>query len=221
MRPRSRAASAVGCNSGAGGTIEAELWSDAAKGFDAKRDVIAERDAELLSAVVNIVATNAACERFVFQLFLYGCGFHLVDAFGRFDERASGEEAGELVASKEGVIERRDARHAGIAGVAEDCVNDLFGVATLAEDRRAFVGVLFRRVMFGVGPALVIEIVEETGKAPSVFVATELSGVGANAGFDGEGMFSQAFALGVFAEQIPGVVSIRHLFLGNQFNSTA
>jgi hypothetical protein len=34
-------------------------------------------------------------------------------------------------------------------------------------------------------------------------------------------MFSQAFALGVFAEQIPGVVSIRHLFLGNQFNSTA
>jgi hypothetical protein len=42
--------------------------------------------------------------------------------------------------------------------------------------------------------------VKQAGKAPSVFVATELSGVGANAGFDGEGMFSQAFALGVFAE---------------------
>src|SRR6201987_2146378 len=126
MRPRSRAASAIGCNSGAGGTIEAELWSDAAKRFDAKRDVVVERDAELLSAVVDVVATDAASERFVFQFFLHGRCFHLVDAFRRFDERTGGEKAGEFVAGEEGAIERRDAWDAGIAGVTEDRVNDFF-----------------------------------------------------------------------------------------------
>jgi hypothetical protein len=106
MRPRVLgAASAAGCNSGAGGTIEAELCSDAAKGFDAERDVVVERDAEFLSAIVDVVATDAARERLVFQLFLHGCGFHLVDAFGGFDERAGGEEAGELVTGEEGVVE--------------------------------------------------------------------------------------------------------------------
>jgi hypothetical protein len=46
-------------------------------------------------------------------------------------------------------------------------------------------------------------------------------GVGANAGFDGQGVFAEAFALCVFAEEIPGVVSIRHFFLGNHINATA
>jgi hypothetical protein len=71
-----------------------------------------------LSAVVDVVATDAARERFVLQLFLHGCGFHLVDAFGRFDERTGGEETCELVASEKGVIEWRNACDAGIAGVA-------------------------------------------------------------------------------------------------------
>src|ERR1700745_1252570 len=121
MRPRVPcAASAAGCNSGTGGTIEAKLWSDAAKGFYAERNVVVERNAELLSAVVDVVATDSARERFIFQFFLHGCGFHLVDAFGGFDERAGGEEAGEFVAGKEGVIKGGDARHAGVAGMAED-----------------------------------------------------------------------------------------------------
>jgi len=105
--------------------------------------------------------------------------------------------------------------------MAEDRVNDFFGVAALAENLRAFVGVLFRRVMFGIGPAFVVEIVKQARQAPGAFVATELLGVSANAGFNGQGMFSQAFALCVFAEQIPCVVSIRHLFLGNHINATA
>lgn len=168
MRPR---VSGGGCNSGTGGTIETELWSDAAKSLDAERDVVVERDAEFLSAVVDVVATDAARERFIFELFLHGRGFHLVDALGGFDERASGEEAGELVAGKEGVVERRNACHAGVAGVAEDCVNDFFGVSALAENLRAFKGVLFRRVMFRVGPAFVVEIVKQAGQAPGVFIA--------------------------------------------------
>ena len=70
-------------------------------------------------------------------------------------------------------------------------MNDFFGVAALAKDLRAFVRMFFRGVMFGVGPTLVIEIVEEAGEAPGVFVATELLGVGANAGFDGQGVLSR------------------------------
>ena len=72
MRPRVLgAASAAGCNSGTGGTIEAKLWSDTAKRFDAKGDVVVERDAEFLSAVVDVVATDSARERFIFQFFLH------------------------------------------------------------------------------------------------------------------------------------------------------
>ena len=201
MRPRvSPAASAAGCNSGTGGTIEAKLWSDAAKRFDAKGDVVVERDTELLSAVVDVVATDSARERFIFQFFLHGCGFHLVDAFGGFDEGAGGEEAGEFVAGKEGVIEGRDARHAGVAGVAEDRVNDFFGVAALAENLRAFVGVLFRRVMFGIEPAFVVEIVKQSRQAPSAFVTAELLGVSPNAGFDGKACFRR-LSLWVYSQR--------------------
>jgi len=96
-----------------------------------------------------------------------------------------------------------------------------FGIAALAENLRTFVRMFFCGLMLRVGPALIVEIVEKTGEAPAVFVAAELAGVGANAGFDGQGMFSEAFALCVFAEEIPGVVSIRHFFLGNHINATA
>ena len=96
--------------------------------------------------------------------------------------------------------------------MAKNCVNDFLGVTALTENLRAFVGMLFRRVMLGVWPALIIEIVKQAGEAPGVFVAAELSSVGANAGFDGESMFAKALALCVFAEKIPGIISVRHLF---------
>jgi hypothetical protein len=63
-------------------------------------------------------------------------------------------------------------------------VNDFLGIAALAENLRALVGVLLCCVMLGIGPALVVEIVEQAGQAPGVLVASELLGVGANAGLD-------------------------------------
>jgi hypothetical protein len=71
----------------------------------------------------------------------------------------------------------------------------------------------FGRVVGGVGPALVIEIVKKAGKGPEIFVRSEFSGVGAGTGFHGESMFAEAFALGIFAEKVPGIVACGHQFL--------
>jgi len=51
-----------------------------------------------------------------------------------------------------------------------------------------------------IGPALVIEIVEQGGEAPGFFVGTGFAGVGADAGFDGKHMFAEAFGSGVLTE---------------------
>src|SRR4029077_4310748 len=146
--------------------------------------------------------TDAAGEGFVLKLLFHRSGFDFVNAFRRLDEGTRGKETGQFIAREKSAIERRDARNAGIAGMAKDRVNDFLGVTALTENLRAFVGMLFRRVMLGIWPALVIKIVKQAGEAPGVFVAAELSGIGANAGFDGESMFEKAFALRVFAEKI-------------------
>ena len=200
---------------------EAESVGFFAHGGDAEADVIVERDAEFFSALDDVFATDASGEGFVFHAFFYRADFEIEDAFGRTDVGAGGEKAGKLVAREQRVLQRSLARNAGIFRVGKNGADELFAVAVLAEDFGAFGGMLTVRRVIVVGPALVVEVVEEGGEAPEIFVGAVFSGVGANAGFDGEGMFLQAFALGVFAEQIPGVVSIRHLFLGNQFNSTA
>jgi hypothetical protein len=54
---------------------------------------------------------------------------------------------------------------------------------------------------------------EQAGEGPKIFVSAKFPGVGARAGFHGESVFAKAFALGVFAEQVPGVVASGHRFL--------
>jgi hypothetical protein len=83
--------------------------------------------------------------------------------------------------------------------VAKDCVNHFFRVSAFAENFRAFVGMFLRGMMGGVGPAFVVEIVEQACEGPEIFVSAEFSRVRAGAGFQGESVFTQAFALRVFA----------------------
>ncbi len=66
------------------------------------------------------------------------------------------------------------------------------------------------RRMLGVGPALVIEVVEERGEAPGIFISALLPGVGPHASFDGQHVFSEAFGLGEFANDFPGVFARGH-----------
>src|ERR1700693_1213955 len=67
-------------------------------------------------------------------------------------------------------------------------------------------------VMCRIGPALVVEIVEQPGERPGIFVAAKFSGVGADAGLDSQRVFAKTFALGVLAQQIPRIIAVRHLF---------
>ena len=69
----------------------------------------------------------------------------------------------------------------------------------LAKNFRAFVGMFLRGMMGGVGPAFVVEIVEQACDGPEIFVSAQFSRVGTRAGFHGESVFTQAFSLRVFA----------------------
>src|SRR5438477_10398927 len=59
--------------------------------------------------------------------------------------------------------------------------------------------------MFGVGPTLVVEIVQQRRDSPRLFVGASFAGVGADAGFYCQHVFAQRFGLRVFAYQFPGV----------------
>jgi hypothetical protein len=97
--------------------------------------------------------------------------------------------------------------------VREDGADDFLGVAALAEDFCAFGGMLLVGRVFAVRPALVVEVMQQRRDAPELFVSAGFAGVGADAGFDGEHVFAQAFGSGVFAEKFPGVIACRHAAL--------
>src|SRR6202012_2417576 len=166
-------------------------------------------DGKFFRAVEDIVAVDAAGEGFVFELFADAGGFDIVDRFAGFDEGAGGEEAGELVAGEENFVQMREARGAGVLGVAEDGVTDLRRPATLFEDADADVGMLLRG-----GVAFVVEVVQQAGGSVELnalrsVIADEaeaqdlLLTVGADAAFDGEGVLEQAGALGELVEERP------------------
>jgi len=171
---------------------EAEGVGLHAHGGDAKADVLFERDAELLRAFADVLAADAFGEGFVFQAALHGVHLEIEDALRRADVSARGEEAGELVASEQRVLERRLARDAGIVRVREDRANNFFGVAALAQNFRAFRGMSRVGGMFVVGPALVIEVMEQRRDAPNLFISALLACVCTDAGFDGQHVLAQA-----------------------------
>ena len=100
-----------------------------------------------------------------------------------------------FVAGEKRFLHLRFARDTRVFGVAHDGSADVFRVAALGEDLVADI-----RVLFSGGVLVVIEIVEESGDGPDGFVLAELEGVGAHAGLDGHGVFSQTFRLGEFRE---------------------
>jgi len=184
-----------------------------AHGGDAKADVLFERDAELFRAFADVLAADAFGEGFVFQAALHGVHFEIEDALRGANVRTRSEKAGELVASEKRVLEGRLARDAGIIRVREDRANNYFGVAALAQNFRAFRGMPRAGCVFVVGPALVIEIMEQRRDAPNLLIGGLLARVGANAGFDGKHVLAQALRFSEFAQQLPGIVACGHAFL--------
>src|SRR2546429_2429497 len=90
--------------------------------------------------------------------------------------------------------------HVAIIGVGEDGADNLIRVALLAQDLCALRGMALVGRVLVVGPAFVVEVVEQRGQAPGVLVGTAFAGVGANAGFHGEHVLAERFRLRVFTE---------------------
>ena len=77
----------------------------------------------------------------------------------------------------------------------QDRADDFFSHTALAEKARAFA-----RVVGRIGPALVIEIMDEAGDAPQVNVLTEMRRVMSHRGFDGQRVLAQRFRLREFRQ---------------------
>ena len=105
--------------------------------------MLVQIDSQFGCAVDDVVAVDAAGEGLVLELLPDAGDFDIVDGFAGLDERAGGEEAGELVAGEERLVQMRDARRAGVLGVAEDGVANLRRPAALFEDADADPGMLF------------------------------------------------------------------------------
>ena len=91
------------------------------------------------------------------------------------------DEAGELVAGEQRLLERRVARQAEVRRMREDPLDDLVRPAFLAQDRRAVLGVLVERRV-----DLVVEVVQQRSRPPELLVLAEAQRVGAHRGLDGE-----------------------------------
>src|SRR6266852_1789001 len=71
-------------------------------------------------------------------------------------------------------------------------------------------------MMLLVGPALVIEIVQQRRDAPERYIGALFASVGAHAGFHGQRVLAQTFRLRVLAQKIPGILTRRHSFSSSQ-----
>jgi len=198
------------CLLGGGFGGEAEGGGDGAEGGDAGSDVVFERDAEFLSASDEIVAADAACKGLVFHLALHGVRLDFEDGLAGLDQGTGGEKAGHFVTGEKGAIERGFARNAGVIGVGQDGMEHLLGIAAVAQDFCSGRGMAFAGVVLLIGPALVIEIVQQGGQTPKLLIGRGFAGVSAHASLDGQSVFAQIFVLGELAEEIPGVVAGGH-----------
>src|SRR5579871_2792152 len=109
-----------------------------------------------------------------------------------FEGRVSARsyEASEFIAGEKGFFQQRISGDAGVIGVGKDRANDFLGVSLFAQDFGAFGRVSAVGGVFMIGPAFVIEIVEESGEAPCVFIGAILSGIRADAGFNSQHVFA-------------------------------
>ncbi len=142
-------------------------------------------------------------ERRLLQLLAHRLRLERLDPV-RADEAAGLDEAGQLVAGEQGPLQRGVARDREVLGVGEDRLDHLLRPALLAQDRRAVLRVAVERRV-----DLVIEIVQERGRAPQLLVLPEAGGVGADARLDPERVAEQRLALRVRRQRLPGTVSGR------------
>ena len=163
--------------------------------------MLVELEAEQLRAGVDLVTVDAGRERRLLQLLAHRLRLEALEP-GRPHEPARVDEARELVAREERLLQRRLARDREVLRVREDRHDQLLGVALLAQDRRAVLRMLVER-----GVDLVVEVVQERRAAPELLVLAEEPRVPARRRLDGERVTQQRLALRVARERRPRVVA--------------
>jgi hypothetical protein len=165
--------------------------------------VLVEVDLEQVGALLHLVAVHACGEGRLLQLLLHGLRLEPVQS-RRPDEPAGMDEAGELVAREEGLLERRVPRKAEVLRVREDSLDDLLGIALFAKNRRPVLRVLVER-----GVDLVVEVVEKRDDAPELLVLAELPRVEPRRRLHGERVTQERLALRVTSERLPCLIARR------------
>ena len=165
--------------------------------------MLVERELQQLGAGVDLVAVHAGCEGRLLQLLLHGLRLEPVEP-GRPDEPARVDEAGQLVAREEHLLELRVPRHREVLGVGEDRVDQLVRIPLLAQDRRAVLRMLVERRV-----DLVVEVVEQGGRAPELLVLAVEACVGPDRGLDRERVPEERLARRVARQRLPRLLTAR------------
>src|SRR5258706_297090 len=87
--------------------------------LDTERDVIVERDAELLGPLAYLIAVHTARERFVLEFLLDRRDLEVRKTLGGAHQRARDQESAQLVYRKERLRHGRIARYARVGGVSQ------------------------------------------------------------------------------------------------------
>ncbi len=165
--------------------------------------MVVEGEPEQLSARIDLVPMHSGGERRLLELLLDRFRLETVET-GRPDEPARVHEPRELVAREERLLQRRVARHLQVLGVGEGCLDQLFGIPLLAQNRGPVLRMLVER-----GVNLVVEVVQESRAAPELLVLAVQPGVEANGSLDRERVAQERFALRVLGERCPRLVAGR------------
>jgi hypothetical protein len=165
-------------------------------------------DLDLTPENADAVDTSRECR--ILQLLLDGLRLQVVDT-GRSHQRSRVDQTGQFVASHEDLVQlrfRSDTRE--IRPVRQDCVKHFLRPAVAAQMLDCAHGMFFR--IF-----LPVQIVQETRKAPNIFVLSESPGVRPNCGLNGVHVVSQADIVDPLLEQSDGFIAGMHgLFLDQQ-----
>ncbi len=186
---------------GVGGSSQAELGSDRPERLRDEDDVIVEADAEAFGTVHDVVPVDSGRERRLLQFLAHRAGLERLDPV-RADEPAGVDEAGELVAREQGLLQHRVARQVEMLRVGEDRLDHDLGISLLTQDLGAVLRMLVERRVH-----LPVEVVEERSDPPELLVLAEAAGVRARRRLDGETVASQRLVSRVAREGCPGVAA--------------